>query len=421
MDDDLPSAGSRGGRQAGKLVFLAVVILAAFVVIAGPWLWPRGSKLEPLSRSSGDLSSTLTSEPARIANYLGEAACLECHPGESAMQARSGHARTLRLAERSPIIAWMNGKTVSDPKYPDIKWSYQVRDKRLVVERTTAGRTTSLSLDYGVGSGKHGVTFVAIEEDKSQFEPSGIEHRLSYLANSPRLAITPGQERMPQDRYHADTAEGLVFGRPLGPDHFRECLRCHTTFIKTVSRNRLETNATWIPNVSCERCHGPGRDHVDAARRGETDLTMRMGHDRVQPWVEVNLCGECHRLPVAVSSSSISPDNPGIVRFQGVGVSMSACYAKGVGGLRCTTCHDPHDRASSDHSHYEAACLSCHQSAQPQKACPISPAANCVGCHMPRREVRGNGIFTDHWIRKPTPIRADPPKTDAVETSLMRR
>jgi hypothetical protein len=417
MVDDLPSAGSRGGRQVRTMVFLTAIILAAIVVIVGPW--PRAPKLEPVSRSPADLSAALASGKERIAYYLGEAACLECHPGESAMQRRSGHARTLRLAEQSPIVAWLNGKSVSDPKYPDIRWSYQVRDNRLVVERTTGGRTESLALDYGLGSGKHGVTFVAIDGEKTKLGAAGIEHRLSYLANSPRLAITPGQEGSPRDRLHGVAAESVGFGRALGSDHLKTCFDCHATVTSTVSPNRLDT-ATLRPNVSCERCHGPGRDHVDAARRGETDLTMRMGHDRGQSWVEVNMCGECHRLPRFVSSSSISPDNPGIVRFQGVGVAMSACYAKGVGGLRCTTCHDPHDRASSDHSNYEAACLSCHRSAQAQKACPISPAANCVGCHMPRREIRGNGVFTDHWIRKPTPTRADPSKSKAARMPSIR-
>jgi len=418
MVDDLPS-GSRRVRQVGTLVVLTAIILAAIVMIVGSWPWRREPKPELLSRSSGDPSSSLGSGQERIANYLGEAACLECHPGESALQGRSGHGRTLRRAERSPIIAWLNGKSVSDPKYPDVRWSYQVRDKRLIVERTIGGRTESLALDYGLGSGKHGVTFVAIQGEKTELDPSGMEHRLSYLANSPRLAITPGQEGSPRVRHHGDTAESVAFGHPLGRDRLKECFGCHATLTSTVAPNRLET-ATLLPNVSCERCHGPGRDHVDAARRGETDLNMRMGHDRVQPWVEVNLCGECHRLPRSVSFSSISPDNPGIVRFQGVGVSMSACYAKGLGGLRCTTCHDPHDRASSDHTHYEAACLSCHRSAPAQKACPISPAKNCIGCHMPRRDVPGNGTFTDHWIRKPSPRAregADPPKAEAARTS----
>jgi Cytochrome c554 and c-prime len=420
MVDDLPS-GSRRGRRVGTLVFLAAIILAAVVTIVESWPW-RQPNLEPLSRAAGDPSSWSGSGQERIANYVGEAACLECHPGESALQARSGHDRTLRRAEQSPIVAWLNGRSVSDPEDPDVRWSYHVRDKRLLVERTIAGRTGSLALDFALGSGKHGLTFVAIPGGEPELDPSGVEHRLSYLANSPRLAITPGQEGSPRQQHHGDFAHSIGFGRLLGPAKLQQCFGCHATLTSTFARNQLET-ATLLPNVSCERCHGPGRDHVDAARTGQTDLSMRMGHNRVQPWVEVNLCGECHRLPKSISMSTVNPDNPGIVRFQGVGVSMSACYAKGLGGLRCTTCHDPHDRASSDHAHYEAACLSCHRAAEAQKACPISPAANCIGCHMPRRDIAGNGAFTDHWIRKPGPRAresANPPKVEPATTSSQR-
>jgi hypothetical protein len=421
MVDDLPSAGSRGGRRVGTALFLTAIILVAVAVIAGYWPWTREPRLQSVTRSSADLTASLGSGQGRIAKYLGEATCRDCHPGESAMQRRSGHDRTLRLAERSLIIDWLDGKSVSDPKYPDIRWSFHRREKRLVVERTAGGKSESLALDYALGSGKHGVTFVAIAGEKSKLNPSGIEQRVSYLANDPRLAITPGQEGSPQLEHHGLAVLSPAFGRLMDPDQLRQCLGCHATLTSTGTRNRLET-ATLVPNVSCERCHGPGGDHVDAARRGETDLNMPMGGDRDPPWVQVNMCGECHRLPSSktVSWSSIRPDNPGIVRFQGVGVSMSACYAKGLGGLRCTTCHDPHDRTSSDHSRYEATCLSCHRSAQAQKACPISPTANCVGCHMPRREVSGNGVFTDHWIRKPAPTRPDSPKSEAVKTSSIR-
>ena len=88
---------------------------------------------------------------------------------------------------------------MSDPKYPEVRWSYHVRDKRLIVERTIGGRTDSLDLDYVVGSGKHGLTFVSIQGEKTKLDPSGIEHRLSYLANSPQLVITPGQEGSARD------------------------------------------------------------------------------------------------------------------------------------------------------------------------------------------------------------------------------
>ncbi len=411
MGGSLPYA-SKGIRRLKTVGFLAVATLATVVCIWESQRSTQRPKIEPLSRPPGDSTSSLVRGEDRIADYVGAAACLECHPGESSLHDRSGHSRTLRQAERSPIIAWLSGQTVSDPERPAVRWSYQLRDNKLIVDRTIEGRTESLALDYSVGSGKHGITFVSVQRQNPEIEPSGLEHRLSYFPDGPRLDITPGQEASDSDGHHGETDESTAFGNPLDPTKLQKCIGCHATLTSTADPHRLET-ATLLPNVSCERCHGPGRDHVDAARRGETDLRMRMGSDPVRPWVEVNLCGECHRLPRSVRASALEPSNQGIVRFQGVGVSMSACYEEGLGGLRCTTCHDPHDRASSDHAHYEAACLSCHRSASGKKTCQISPATNCIGCHMPRRELPGKGTFTDHWIRNPSVPAlesADPPK-----------
>jgi hypothetical protein len=128
-----------------------------------------------------------------------------------------------------------------------------------------------------------------------------------------------------------------------------------------------------------------------------------MGQGRVGPAVEVALCGECHRLPEVLPASIIRPDSLQIVRFQSVGLSVSPCYADGLSGLRCVSCHDPHDRVSSDRDAYASVCLQCHGAGSQSKPapCPVSPAAGCIECHMPRREIGENGLFTDHWIRKP--------------------
>jgi hypothetical protein len=325
--------------------------------------------------------------------------------------ARSGHHRTVWPAEpgRNPVVAWLDGKTWNDPAFPEVTWSYHVRDGRLIADRTAKGRTESRPLDYGLGSGTHGVTFVVLQPGAEPgLDPPGIEHRLSYFAAGPRMGITPGQERSGSDadRPVSGTHDDLM-GKPMSSDRIQQCFGCHSTLTSTLASNRLEP-ATMIPNVSCERCHGPGRAHVEAARRGDTELTMRMGRDRVEASVEVGLCGSCHRLPRAVASSKLRPENLEIVRFQGVGISLSSCYADGLSGLRCSSCHDPHARASSDRAAYEAVCLSCHraESSSRQKPCPVSPGANCIACHMSRRDVGGNGAFTDHWIRKPEPAAA---------------
>ncbi len=78
--------------------------------------------------------------------------------------------------------------------------------------------------------------------------------------------------------------------------------------------------------------------------------------------------------------------------------------------MSCLTCHDPHQADPAPAAFYEAKCLTCHVSqAVPKKApagekhagaCPVSPARNCLECHMPRVPVADlHTSLTDHYIR----------------------
>jgi hypothetical protein len=228
--------------------------------------------------------------------------------------------------------------------------------------------------------------------------PVGLEHRLSYLAVGRKLGITPGQQEGMSSRLGTKI---VPYGRLLDEARLLHCFSCHVTTSSSRDRNRLDT-ATMIPNVTCERCHGPGGAHVEAARRGggEAELHLPMGLDQDSPTAQIAACGECHRSPDQADLSAIRPDDPQIVRFQPIGLAQSKCFQKGASGLRCTSCHDPHARVSRDTAAYEAVCLQCHQPAGPARAaCPVSPAKDCLGCHMPRRVLTPEFQFTDHWIR----------------------
>ena len=158
--------------------------------------------------------------------------------------------------------------------------------------------------------------------------------------------------------------------------------------------------ATMIPNVTCERCHGPARSHVAAARRGagENDLRMPFGLEGATVDDQLRLCGSCHRTPEMVTSGAITTDNPVVVRYQPVGLVQSACFKGSDRSLGCTNCHDPHARTSTDRAAYEATCRSCHAERRVAD-CPVQPRSGCVACHMPRRDVARGMIMTDHWIR----------------------
>jgi hypothetical protein len=187
-------------------------------------------------------------------------------------------------------------------------------------------------------------------------------------------------------------------GRALSAFETRKCFECHATRISSRGPERLE-RASLIPNVSCERCHGPGKEHVDAARRGAADLAMPFGPGTWTADAQMRLCGQCHRLPEFVPTKELNPENSVLVRFQPVGLMQSRCFRESRGALSCVTCHDPHGRTSHDRARYDETCRSCHQGPA-RVSCSLSKEEGCVGCHMPRRE-SGQGMqFADHWIRR---------------------
>ena len=120
--------------------------------------------------------------------------------------------------------------------------------------------------------------------------------------------------------------------------------------------------AMMIPNVSCERCHGPGRAHVAAARRDapEAELVLPFGPNRWTADSLMAMCGSCHRHPSDAGSFVIRPEELHLVRFQPVGIMHSKCYLESGGTFSCVTCHEPHSRASADRASYDLICISCH-------------------------------------------------------------
>jgi hypothetical protein len=330
-----------------------------------------------------------------FSGYVGEQACAACHPGETAAQSGSGHHRTLFPAGQGTLAKRLDGQRIVDPELPGVEWSYHLHGNELEVQRREQGKEERMRLEFGVGSGKHGVSYVTITAGRApSADLTGIEHRFSYFTASQKMQITLGQEQEDADRLKIPRTP---FGRPLDGNRLKLCLACHATLTSRKKPDHLDPE-TLIPNVSCERCHGPGRDHIEAVAAGQTDdLKMPMSL-LTDPKYQVELCGECHRLPSSVASTSLRPGNPNIARLQSVGLSLSPCFENGLGTLKCTSCHEAHSRTSRDHAAYEAVCLECHQSGGPRRACPVSPREDCVRCHMPRRSVPGGFVFTDHWI-----------------------
>jgi hypothetical protein len=400
-EEDL--GGSPSGEAASRVVARVTIVLGGLAL-----LWWGAAVFRTLSQPMPpELEGTVRkwSPPPPVSqapkHFAGAASCRECHPGETAGCSRAGHARTLRLASSHPIARWLDGRTVADPELPGVEWSYHLREGKLSVQRREHGTSESFPIDYCVGSGRIGVTFVGAMSSGPGSPPVGIEHRLSYLATGQKLGITPGQ----QNGGVTDPWTRIVTpGRYLPEAALLKCFKCHSTAPSSQNRDLLDP-ATLIPDVTCERCHGPAAEHVEAARRGDdvSELAMQLGLEGASPVAQISACGECHRSPAQLDGAPLRPDDLQIVRFQPIGLSQSKCFQKGQSGLRCTSCHDPHLRLSRNTTAYEAVCLECHRAAEKaKKTCPVETARGCVGCHMPRREVTPEFVFTDHWIRVPS-------------------
>jgi predicted CXXCH cytochrome family protein len=196
--------------------------------------------------------------------------------------------------------------------------------------------------------------------------------------------------------------------RPTGP----LCDGCHSVNYNTTTHQVTE----W--NVGCEKCHGPGSDHVakptkaNVVNPGKLDLVRgndvclqchTQGQplknpvgDRYYDWPVGYTPGdrladywklEEHKL--GETTFTHFPDGTAHKnRMQGNDFVQSQMY---LHGIRCNSCHDVHGtsnpadlKASST-----ALCLSCHtkvnaaaHSHHPAK----SAGADCVGCHMPKIE-----------------------------------
>jgi hypothetical protein len=371
--------------QAWKAV---LIFVAAFLIVLAISLG-IGSRAPMASRSPRSAPSV-----AVRAGYVGSKSCAECHPGEFASHSRSGHARTLRRAAKIVLAGRLSGETFADPEHQGVYYRYSLQNGEFTTERREGGRVERWLIDYAFGSGHHATTFVTMI-DRNPERPAILEHRLTAFAHRADLDITPGQGQA-----RGPDLQGMVpAGRQYAAVQTLKCFECHTTVMSDEGPVRLDESAM-VPNIGCERCHGPGQAHIEAARRGAGDdaVAMPFGLGRWQAAEEIHMCGGCHRLPESVNRALIRPGNAVLVRFQPVGLMQSACYKKSPGRLSCSTCHEPHARTSTDLAEYEAVCLSCHQGPS-QRLCKVSPSAGCVGCHMPRRDASRGMMMTDHWIR----------------------
>jgi tetratricopeptide (TPR) repeat protein len=340
----------------------------------------------------------LVPEPSR---FIGSNRCAECHSAIFRAQQSSRHAHTfLRVTELGDLV--LPAKSFPDPGQAKVTHSIRrVDGTQLQQETRVENQVYSALVEYAFGSGDRGLTLVG-RADKGQ----AFELRLSqYQTESGRRwDMTSGHIAQPED-----TAGYL--GKALTEDAVRRCLSCHVTTAGAILQGTGPGASDH--GIGCEKCHGPGENHLLAIKAGFPDPAI-INPQMASGSRVVAMCAECH----SPRGGTVSQDDPMAVRFQGTTLTWSRCFLESQDKLDCITCHDPHRNAMTSHAHYEAKCLSCHSGAaraedgqtvsHPARepattsaaACPVNPRKGCIGCHMPSvKNAVPHTSFTDHFIR----------------------
>ena len=366
---------------------LSIVIgLVALIAIA---IFLLVDHREPAPIATDRKTVTVEAVPAKP-TLVGREVCGECHSENYHLHAASGHASTF-ASTRDSVIAQEKfvGKTF-DAGQPYGTYTYQSDQRGLLALLPEKFGNDPFPLHYAIGSGHTAVTFLSLIPDEAE-GTIGIEHRVSWFRPSQQINLTPGHDgKVPQ--FGAE-----FFGDPHRGKRLHGCVFCHTTRGRIVNQEVVDL----IPNVNCEKCHGPGSEHVRQARLSKDPPAFSIGRDDWTTESELQLCGRCHRMPKDVTPKELRQYSKLLVRFQPIGLLRSECYLESEGQLKCTSCHNPHmtSKAKSKAAHVQN-CIDCHLTdSAAHVACPVSPKEGCIECHMPAIDFDYGVTFHDHWIR----------------------
>ncbi|MBI3471870.1 MAG: hypothetical protein HY013_10990 [Candidatus Solibacter usitatus] len=313
--------------------------------------------------------------------FLGPSGCTECHPGPYQRQVRSRHALALRPIRESPLAQLLVGRTWRERG--DVTLEYQASPGGLGITAHKNQESASAVLEWAFGAGAQGITPVG------RLDGRYFEHRFSWYRAPDRPALTFGHPAGPSPD------PGSALGVAQSGEVIYRCFQCHATGV-----NRGPDLSAMIPGVTCERCHGPGRAHAEAARAGKPGRHI-LNPGRFPAKAQVEICGDCHRLPKPGDASPAPElEDPITVRFQPIGFLASRCFT-GSRNFSCLTCHDPHEDARPrNDAFYSSKCLACHSTpARARSTCPRAPKKDCLPCHMQRASPAPHLTFTDHRIR----------------------
>jgi Flp pilus assembly protein TadD len=372
----------------------------------------------------------LTQDPD--SDYVDGAVCASCHKDVAETYSKTGMGRSFFIPTPANVVEDYAHANAVFHQPSGLRYTMVERNGEFFERRSQAGfdgKETNVMeerIDYVIGSGNHSRTYLHRAPDGQL-----IELPVSwYSEGSGYWAMSPGYDTKGQKDFRR-----AITGK---------CMFCHNGYPAGDAGLERSIFPEKLPQgIDCQRCHGPGRAHVEAARSAhaapELAASTILNPGRLSRERQLEVCMECH-----LETSSHEPNDqrafdrtifsyrPGQplgdfkLYFEPVGhdkladggtndtfeiahaayrLRKSACFRNSQ--MTCLTCHDPHDipRGQEAIAHYTEVCLSCHHGVAHKVALPST--STCLTCHMPKRRTEDvvHVVMTDHFIRRTQPQR----------------
>jgi hypothetical protein len=335
--------------------------------------------------------------------------CGACHSAIYRSYLKTPMARTSGFAD--PSTAPLSGRTEVVDAASTVRLRVTLEKNATWVHFAQGATEGARRLDYFLGAGVLGRSYA------SNLDGFLFQAPVSYYTSTRDWDLSPGFE---------DSAH-LPLARPVE----RGCLNCHASGLRPIAEtvNQYQNPAFAEPGVSCERCHGPGDDHVARIKSGDTRRGLGIVNPaRLNPAERDSVCGQCHLVgAIRILKSNANRYEPGKRLFDSTAAFLwsggdyertsnshfeqlvnSACWKKSAGMLWCGSCHSIHtvlteaDRRES----YRKRCLACHTADAVRCSAPLAQRTSvrddCIACHMPTKPITtvAHAVQVDHTIAR---------------------
>jgi hypothetical protein len=331
--------------------------------------------------------------------FAGSAACSPCHKNIYESHLRTAHYRDSRPADSKEVIKGSFDSGSNHFVYNRfMEVALEKKHNRFWQTAYVNGdEYQSKPFDIVIGSGRKGQTYLYWDSGRLFQLPVSYYTPLDNWCNSPGYPTN-----------------FIRFDRQIGA----QCLECHGTYAKVQEDGNggaLFDKAQIIYGIDCEKCHGPGAQHVAFHQANPSERSARfIINARLLPRQQrLDACALCHSglreekkppFSFAVgdrlddfSTPKYDPDSISTLDVHGNQYGLltsSKCFI--MSQMDCSSCHNVHRNEVNSPKLYSTRCMSCHHPARNDAmqdaaahACtmPATPglvlANNCIDCHMP--------------------------------------